>query len=90
MKRNILIAAGFMDCFAVADEAKREMDPGICADVHLYYEEPCALSCSTGRNVSYEPETVPNSLDPAREAEKGPRSAAFPFSCASTDRGRKR
>ena len=79
MKRNILIAAGFMECYADADEAKREMDPGICADVHLYYEEHMrALLLDRDGNVVHEPEIIPELVDPAREAEKRPEKRRFP------------
>ncbi|HSV98091.1 MAG TPA: NADH:ubiquinone reductase (Na(+)-transporting) subunit C [Spirochaetota bacterium] len=79
MKRNILIAAGFMECYADAHEAKREMDPGICADVHLYYQAHMrALLLDHRGKVVDEPGTRPELVDPAREAEKPPGKRRYP------------
>lgn len=79
MKRNILIAAGFMECYSDAAEARREMGSGVCKDVHLYYERHMrALLLDHLGNAVDEPETRPELVDPAREAEKPKEKRRFP------------
>ena len=57
MKRNILIAAGFMECYADADQHRREMD-AVCTDVHLYYEQHMRAILLDRRGAAVnEPET---------------------------------
>jgi len=79
MKRNILIAAGFMECYADADQHRREMDAGVCTDVHLYYEQHMRAILLDRRGAAVnEPETRPELIDPAREAEKPVEKRRFP------------
>jgi Na+-transporting NADH:ubiquinone oxidoreductase subunit C len=79
MKRNILIAAGFMECYADADEAKREMDPGVCTDVHFYFEAHMrALLLDHRGKIVDEPGTRPELVDPAREADKPLEKRRYP------------
>ncbi len=79
MKRNILIAAGFMECYADAGESRREMDPGVCTDVHLYYEAHMRAVLLDHRGDAVdEPETRPELVDPAREADKPLENRRYP------------